>query len=229
MTKEGHQGQEVEFKFRLSDKVAFDNLLSACHGKQLGMVTQENHFYDTNDRSLDKNKYVLSLRQEDAKFFITANGPTLKQKIGDLAIRSEEEIEIDANQAQTILTGQTTPLALLQASAADATRLALLAAISAVIDKRPLQRIGSFKNERTRVETLLKHDEIEFMATLELDKTTFPGDIVHYELEMELTATVPAETGHKALLALFDQAGIVGLASASKAKRFFMALDGKEI
>jgi hypothetical protein len=64
-------------------------------------------------------------------------------------------------------------------------------------------------------------------VVLELDETTFPGGIVHHEVEVEVLHGVDPATVESRLYALLSQAGVGAKPSRPKVQRFFEALAGE--
>ena len=207
-------GQEIELKLFVDDGAALDAVAKASGGRVQPPVRQTNHFFDTESRALRGKKMALRLRDEDGHFFVTVKGGSSDQKIAgaSLSVRPEEEIEIEPLRAAEMLSGTRSPL---DAFGAQPPGLITLAAER--IGTAPLQYLGAFENERTRVDVHLGEADV----VLELDRTKFPGDVVHYEVELEVPAGVDAAAMGAALEALLVKAGVRGRPASGKASRFF--------
>ena len=223
-------GTEVEFKLRVDDLAQLMRIAIASGGTPEPTLVQTNQFFDTADRALDAARCVVRLRQESTSshthFFVTVKGPSLKA--GAKTTVAEEEVEIDEVTARAIRAGAD-PLAPLHGSAS-ATRLSLLAHVVTAAGNQPLVLVGQFENERTRIAARLPHESGRvFDVELELDRTRFPGDQVHHEVELEVRGDVDADAVGHAFHALFARAGVAGRAAPGKARRFFQALAGQRL
>jgi len=218
-------GREVEFKFRVDGPAAFEALAGQAGARPGAAVTQTNHFFDTTDRALGRGRHTLRLREESGRFRLTAKGPG--RRAGALSSRAEEEVEIPRAAAEAILHDQRSALDALEAHAEPRAR-ELLATMRALLAGAPLRHVGAFQNERARLPVRLEVDGRALSVTLELDRTTFPGPQVQYEVEVEI---VDADHGavERALHALLRSAGVAWRESPSKAARFFDALAGRPI
>ena len=98
----------------------------------------------------------------------------------------------------------------------------------AIAGRTPLRHLGAFQNERARLDVALGVEGRTIPVTFELDRTTFPGDQVQYEVEVEI-AGADAPAVDRALRDFFAQAGVAWREGPSKAKRFFDAAAGKPI
>lgn len=222
-------------------------------------VRQVNHFFDTPERRLRAHSIGLRLRQEidedeRERWFLTAKGP--KGGIGvqregggevalltALSVRREEEIEIGPDEAAGILAGRRAALDVLHehehhrepllASPPGAheqtRRRAFARAILDVLDGATPVRVGAFENVRHRLPLVLEVSGSRFVGEAELDRTTFPGGIVHHELELEVPDTLDHDEVEARLADLLASVGTVGRPSRGKASRFFDALAGLPI
>jgi uncharacterized protein YjbK len=216
-----HRGdQEVEFKFRVDREEDFVAIARAAGAELTAPVTQENHFFDTAERALEQGRFVLRLRDESGRYLLTAKGPRDPASTDTLSAKLETEVELDPSTATEILSGTRSPLETLAGLASSP----LVNELRATVKDRPLERIGSFRNERIRLPLHLGQP-----VTLELDRTTFPGGVVHHEVEVEVPPGVDAAALEAALLELFAKAGVSVRSAPSKARRFFLALAKKQI
>ena len=218
-------GREVEFKFRVDGPEAFAALARTAGSAPSPAVVQTNHFFDTPDRALGFRRHTLRLREENGRFVLTAKGPG--DRAGVLTSRAEEEIEVQKPEAESLIVGGRSPLAALEARA-DPRARDLLAAMRAIVGRMPLRHAGAFQNERARLEVALGVEGRTIPVTFELDRTTFPGGQVHYEVEVEI-AGAEAAAVERALRDFFTKAGVVWREGPSKARRFFDAAAGKPI
>jgi len=218
-------GREVEFKFRVDGPEAFEALARAAGSKPSAAVLQTNHFFDTPGRALAGRRHTLRLREEDGRFLLTAKGPG--ERAGALTSRAEEEVEVPKPEAESILVGGRSPLAALEARA-DPRARELLATMRAIVGATPLRHAGAFQNERARLAVALGAAGRTIPVTFELDRTTFPGDQVHYEVEVEIAGTDAAAV-ERALHDFFATANVTWREGPSKARRFFDAVAGRPI
>lgn len=222
-------GREVELKLRVDDLADLVKVAIASGGTPEPTAHQTNGFFDTPDRALGSRGLVVRLREERTPkktvWFVTAKGPG--QRSGSLTDVIEEEIEVEPAAARAMIDGAADPIdALDNGSAA---RQALVGALRAALHGRPVTLLGRFHNERTRIPAELAADGVTFQAVLELDRTSFPGDQVHHEVEMEVPPHVSPQLASKAFHELFHRAGVVGRVSPGKARRFFAALRGERL
>jgi adenylate cyclase class IV len=220
---------EIELKLRVPDPAALRAVAAAAGGQAAAAVRQVNHFFDSEGRALRNNAFGLRLRDEGGLFFLTAKGPSRKGASGALSQRREEEHEISGDEARAILDGEASPLIVLAGHARSEAGRELVRTLESLVGDDGVRYIGAFENRRTRIETRLPTGDVELAVLLELDETTFPGDVIHCEVEMELDASEDAELAERALRALLDRAGVAGAPARGKASRFFAALEGKDI
>lgn len=224
-------GTEVELKLRVDDLAALMRICVAAGASPAFTAVQKNQYLDTADRALDGGRFVLRLREERGQgvtsTFLTAKGPATRSQDGALSTVAEEEIELGASDVLALRAQPSRALHLLE-DAVDTTpaRRALVAAMRAAIDGRPLQFVGAFINERTRLDVTFPEG---FAGVLELDRTLFPGDQVHHEVEFEIPHDVDHDLATSAFRALFARAGVEGRTAPGKAKRFFAALRGESL
>ncbi|MCP4502882.1 MAG: CYTH domain-containing protein [Deltaproteobacteria bacterium] len=228
---------EIEFKFRVTNEAELATLEEAAGGERLHQVAQHNTFLDTPTSSLDKAKLVLRLRSEGEvgikpTYTLTAKGPGKKSAGGTLSKKAEEEIEIDEPVAKALLDGtsEKTALEILGEPPCSASRTSLLEDLKNARGDAAIKPIGAFANLRTRVKCALPTGENDDVITLllEFDRTTFPGEQHHFEVEVEVDEKDTAPAG-LAMRLLLKNAEIDGRAAPGKAKRFFRALRGESI
>lgn len=224
-----NDGREVELKLRVADLAELMKVAIASGGSPEPTAHQTNGFFDTPDRALGSRGLVVRLREERTpgrtRWYVTAKGPG--QRSGSLTDVIEEEVEVDVSAARAMIDGVADPIAALDGGSP--ARQALVAALRGALAGRPLTLLGRFQNERTRIAVELSAEAVTFRAVLELDRTSFPGDQVHHEVEMEVPSQVSPEVASKAFHELFDRAGVVGRVSPGKARRFFAALRGERL
>ena len=229
MSGAGRAGREVELKLRVPDRAALAAVAAAAGGTlDDDAVTQVNGFFDTADRALHAARLTLRLRDEDGAWILTAKGAvgadgpaadaTLKQHL-------EEEERIEDDEARAIRDGRRSPIDALAERSSTGGRAALVARLRAAVGAAPLVAVGSFTNRRARVPATLAGVAV----VLELDETSFPGGVVHHEVEVEIDDATRADDVEAALRALLARAGVDGKPAPGKARRFFDALAGKPI
>jgi uncharacterized protein YjbK len=227
----GPDGTEVELKLRVDDLAALMRICVAAGSSPAFTAVQKNEYLDTAERALDGGRFVLRLREERGRgatsTFLTAKGPAVRSQDGALSTVAEEEIELGDGDVVALRSEPSLALQLLEA-APDATpaRRALVSAMRAAIGPQPLQFVGAFVNERTRLDVAFPEG---FAGVLELDRTHFPGDQVHHEVEFEIPHGVDHDLASSAFRALFVRAGVEGRTAPGKAKRFFAALRGESL
>lgn len=220
--------REVELKLRVSDLADLMKIAIASGGTPEPTAFQKNRYLDSVERDLERIGVVLRLRRErvlnNKLHFLTAKGAGVR--IGSLSNVQEEEVRIDEAAARVILSGGD---ALTYLDGGDEGRHALVSAMQHALGPRPLTVIGELKNERTRIDAVLVGTGMSFRAVLELDRTQFPGNQVHHEVELEVPADVPLDVAQAGFEDLFARARVNGRASPGKAKRFFQALRGDRL
>jgi len=218
---------EIEFKIVLPDEASFTNILHALEERGGGSGStraQVNHFFDTEGLALRHGKLALRLREEDSRFRITAKGGA-KGRDGDaLVTRPELESEVPAEVAREILRGTTSALdALIEALGGE--RPELLRRMQEAVSGHGLVYLGSFQNERTRPgRVTIDAGGTPLELQFELDRTTFPGERIERELELEIDELAHAPHVERWLRTLLDELGIPWETAPSKAQRFFAAL-----
>lgn len=224
----GAGGREIELKLRVPDRDALLAVAEVAGGLRSLPVLQHNHFFDSEDRALRRHGFGLRLREEGGRFVLTAKGPSEKSASGVLSRRQEEEVEVPPAAARALLAGGQHPVALLSERLTSKEGAALCLSLEHLL-AGPVSYVGSFKNERTRIATLLPSDGGPLEATLELDETRFPHGHIHHEVELELDEDADAAVAERALRSLLHLAGVEGFPSRGKAARFFAVLDGQPI
>lgn len=225
-----HPGREVELKLRVDGEKQLQAIAEASAGKIHPPVLQINHLFDSPLKNLNRNKYVLRLRDAGTRRTLTIKGPAEQSADGVLASRPEEEIDIDLATMADILNGARSPLDVFEEAAAGSkSRQRLVAALRELLDGEALLYLGLFQNERTSVDTQLTIQGRPREVTLELDRTCFPNGVVHCEVELELPSGLDAGEAQRQLMALFERAGVRGDSAPAKVKRFYAALDGLEL
>ncbi len=237
-------GRETELKLRVDDLAGLMKIAAASGGTPEPTILQRNAFYDTPDRALGAQGLIVRVRRETpasarnarggggdvpGRTFVTAKGPGTRQ--GSLTSVREEEVEIGDDDDAAVRAGAD-PIALLEderGGPLSSTRRALVGALRKALGGRPVQLLGAFENERTRIPVELSHGNTTFRAVLELDRTRFPGDQVHHEVEMEVPDDVVPADAAAAFADLYARAGVVGRVSPGKARRFFAALRGDRL
>ena len=213
--------RETEFKLLLEGAEGVSALRAVLpNGPQaVPTLAQTNHYFDTRDGAFAAGSCALRLRSEDGTWTITAKGPALDAGCeAALSQRAEEECLVQELEAEAILAGQVSPLALLLESSGSPPP-ALLARLQELSSERPLVHLGSFRNQRTRVGPV-QLDGVHDPVVFEFDHTQFPGGREDWEVEVEIPGPEVQATGH-ALRALFERARLEWRPAPTKAARFF--------
>ena len=137
-------------------------------------------------------------------------------------------MDVDAEEGRAIVHAARSPLDALE-SRADPHAGELLATIRSIVGHRPLRHVGAFQNTRARLAVTLLVEGRRVPLTFELDRTTFPGDQVHHEVEVEIADEADAGAIGQALHAFLEDAGVAWREAPSKARRFFEAAAGRPI
>ncbi len=222
VSAEAAERREVEFKLAVRGEQDFDALMRtlACSLPADGDL-QIKHFFDTENGRLRRGGYLLRLNEESDRFFVTAKGPARKRSDDALVDKAEEEFQIDNSWAVMILTGELSPIAVLERRMGRAPS-DLVAALRDTVGKRRLKRVGSYQNLRRRVGpvALPVQGGGHVSAILELDRTEYPGGVVEYQVEVELRGADP-ETSGNALRGVFARAEVDWQPGVGKADRLF--------
>jgi len=216
--------REIEFKLQLAGESDFDALVAVLPGgARLARreLAQTNHYFDTRDGALHAARSSLRLREAGGAWTLTAKGPQDAGAARDLALarRAEEECAVDGRSAAELLAGTRCPLAtLLARRGARASPFA--ARLEALVAGRELIRIGGFENLRARVGPIaVELDGRPRQLTLELDRTTFPGGRVDWEVELEVEAE-DAPAAAALLGTWFRRAGLPWRPATNKLERY---------
>ena len=145
-------------------------------------ATQINHFFDTSDLRLDNAKHTIRLRDEAGTFTLSTKGPERQGPDATLTQKSEDEIIVSYEEAKALL-AMPQPLLTLLDRRAQPTAAPLLTAIRALIADQPLTYIGGFQNERTRLPIRLTVSGQVVDVMFEMDRTSFAGGHIDYEVE----------------------------------------------
>ncbi len=219
---------ELEIKLRVSSEEDFALLgrVLPALGDVLAVQPTEqlNHFFDTSDWALQRHACTLRLREEAGVFTVTAKGPAEAGTDATLTRRAEEEVAIDAARARQILAGKLSPLDALQLRHGGVSTT-LTTVLARTLGQRPLFHVGSFRNQRRRLEPVEvpTHGGGSIPVQFEMDRTEFPHGRIDHEIEVELREGDVA-TVREALRVLFARAGIPWRSAPSKASRFFGTL-----
>jgi uncharacterized protein YjbK len=220
-------GQEIELKLRVDGPGAFQALARTAGATAQHTATQINHFFDTSDLRLDNAKHTIRLRDEAGTFTLSTKGPERQGPDATLTQKSEDEIIVSYEEAKALL-AMPQPLLTLLDRRAQPTAAPLLTAIRALIADQPLTYIGGFQNERTRLPIRLTVSGQVVDVMFEMDRTSFAGGHIDYEVEVELKE-VDAQAATDAVHAFFQNAQVAWRKGPSKAKRFFNLVAGRPI
>jgi len=225
---EPRRGEERELKLGVPDEQSFLSLIRRAGGRAGEPVEQENHFFDSATAGLRARGIGLRIRSEGGRYTLTLKGPTTSGGDEALVVRAELEVGLEERRARAVLSGALPISALIDQLEEPARRGGgrdLLAAVRAAARESPLLCIGSFRNTRTAVETVLEADGRRQPVVLEFDRTRFGPDDVRLEVEMEIGADAPAEALARALRELFRSAGVEPRPTTGKLAYFQQKLD----
>lgn len=207
---------EVEIKRLLADDAAAERFVSALRAPVRADKRQVNHIFDTDDGRLARAHYMLRLRTEGARAFLTAKGPA-RAVSETTAARMEAEIEIESDLVDELLAGTGEPLPMLRARLPDEAYAELWRGLDGARAGRVVRSAGHFENLRRVVDVMLPSGTA---LTVEVDRTDFPGGRTDNEIEIE----VPDETLVNEVEAWLDdltrEAGIETAPSSPKLTRF---------
>lgn len=219
---------EIELKYALENAQQYRDLITYLErysGEKAFFLSQNNTFFDTQNRLLKKASLILRLRSENERFILTAKGAAPADTLGHqaLACRLEEEVEISAQKAQSLLAGEEDPIKLLQESEwpqnpqAEKSRLLLIGHLQTARAQKPLIILGAFKNERRVIPISLNGTVFHF----ECDATHFSPARIDYEVEVELPSAENAAPVEDFVSKCFAELEIPKKTAPGKAWRFF--------
>lgn len=224
------ESREIEFKFAVDGHEAFERLLRQLELPASLMnsgVTQTNHFFDSTALCLRQHHFVIRLREAGGTYALTLKGERSNgtSRSGALSSRIEEEVLIPHAAAEALMKGDLPPQQAIRDHFADRA-----STLGNMIDRacggQKLVPIGRFINERIHLPPVdLPVGKASETLVFELDTSTFPGNRVEHEIEVEIRAHSDAAGIETALLELLQEARIEWRTAPSKAVRFFAALE----
>jgi len=234
-----NQARESEIKLGIPDAAGMERLIACAGGLCAARFLQRNDFFDTPSRDLARIgvgcriRHQRELEREDrppsSTYELTIKGPPLKRERSTHTERVELNVPIDEATARDVLGGRRSVWsALPERSGLDSEHRELLEEADAAIGSDgavALRCLGGFENERRVVHTELEGADGAVAMRLELDRTSFPGDRIDFELEVELGMDDEVERHREALGRLFRSAKVAPLKRSSKLARFMNALD----
>jgi len=161
---------EIELKFDLQCEENYLRMIEAFGGTAKRAL-QENLFFDTKNRSLEKAGWALRIRLEDDHAYVTLKGRQSNASEG-LAVRVEFK-ETMPFEAARVFRVQGITLEKLPAG--------ISKPLKELIDDTRLEYRLGFENQRTTIP--YKPGSTEY--ALEFDRTVFPDSSISYELEVE--------------------------------------------
>ena len=224
------ESREIEFKFGVAGRQAFSRLLQHLQLPESLVnsgIKQTNHFFDSAALCLRKHHFVIRLREAGGTYALTIKGERSSATTvsGTLSNRVEEEVMVPESTADALLTGRLAPRRAISEHFGDRSS-ALLKRIDDACRDQALVPVGHFVNERMHVPPVtLPIDDTSESLVFELDTSTFPGNRVEHEIEVEIKAHSDAAGIEAALVRLLHEAGIEWHTAPSKAARFFAVLE----
>ncbi len=217
--------QEVELKFAFNGKADADKARAVFGLDDTVQRVQVNTFYDTPSFFLlNREKMVCRVRREGDTLTLTLKGRSSGD--GTLTQKREEEWVLDQEATAEFESGQFDPLVYAQMHPLDGAEAVLPDDMRKLLEGAALANIGSFENRRIKKPFTLRDELGDIEVTLEMDTTTFPGDHVAYELEIEVPDPTIGERVDNIVKDMLREVGVEVFPAASKAKRFFAHLRG---
>lgn len=186
---------ETELKLGLPDEAAWRWVRD-----QLGpgpVRHQENHFFDTPERAFRAARIGVRLRREGDAITLTLKADPLESHESGAAGAVSRRIELErplsrSTFEQALIGGFSLETALAgwrreirEAPNADAA-FAMLGRVEALTRGGVLRRFGGFANRREILPFSTRDAAGSIEASLELDRTEYPGGRVDFEIEVEL-------------------------------------------
>lgn len=182
--------EEKEIKLDLVSEDNYKTLLLHCN-KSAKTRIQKNYFFDTPDKNLLKQKWVLRIRLFDNQALMTAKGPGTGEKEG-LLVRPEIECDIAKEEATQAITS---------GIGIDKLPQEIVEVIGKHIVNNQLHVFLDFETNRTCVEMEIPGKKI----SLDIDRTTFSDSATDYEMEIELGSTVDYDMALAGIKELFER------------------------
>jgi uncharacterized protein YjbK len=228
--------QEIEIKFLVQSQKDLDALEKRASemfaGKKVKEVLQTNFFFDTTDFAARKKGIGIRLRKQDDHYFMTLKGPGLGKKEPNgqkLTSRLEFEAEVTQVEAKKLLEGKQSAIAVVEALVIGEERMRktrdhLVALAKLACAQEKLAFIGSFNNRRR----ILPIEIARHPMKLEFDQTLFLGNVIHFEVELEIPSMDLFEPAEAFLVHLFHECGQTPGYQKSKSERFYSFLGKKK-
>ena len=232
--------REIELKLALPDEDAWHWVRERLAEPRVKL--QNNHFIDSPGAPLRDARIGVRLRREGERRLVTVKSDGQIETEGALSRRIELESAVplaafDEALEDGLLLGPWIDnwRAELTPSADGSPELEAFLTRLERLTSEPLQRFGSFDNERTTGTLRLDLADGPQRIEVELDRTHFPGGRTDFELEVEFPTKGPTATGREALpeevqRALIDwlaEGGIHPFEAASKLARFQAILESE--
>ncbi|NOW07505.1 CYTH domain-containing protein [Clostridium beijerinckii] len=200
--------KEIELKLLLN-RDGYDSIEKRFINDKLSII-QENFYFDTNTHILRNNKITLRIRKEVHDFNICFK---VKNHEEEQSIRKSSEYTLNINENE-FLSIINNPESIKKFFSKEA--MEILNALN--INQESIVMFGNIRNKRTYIKGLLGY-------TFELDMSSFPNNIVEYELEIE---NIKSEDREKLLNELENLGVEFSINKKSKYERFVEILEHKK-
>ncbi|MEM9173834.1 MAG: CYTH domain-containing protein [Myxococcota bacterium] len=226
-------GVETEIKLGLPDETAWSWVRDRIG--PVRVVQQTNHYFDTAARGLARARIGVRLRATSAGLRLTAKG----EAPGAATEVITRRIELERDRAPDDLADALAHgldlgedvAAWRTEAAGDVARTAFLDRLERALDGARPTAIGAFRNERSIGSLRLVDEAGALRIEVELDRTTFPGARVDFELEVERSSEPEGrlDRTRSALERWLEGEGSIRpFARESKLARFEAILEGGE-
>jgi len=242
---------EIELKYRLNNQADYNKFLDYFKNNPKFKIKpkqkQINYFFDNPSYIIKICRMILRLREEEQpdntkKFIMTVkdgsqelqNSPEPDIPKDPLVKRLECEFEVNAEDAQKILTQKLNPLGFFknfkfpknsnqnQETTHKFLRKSFQKIFKTQKDQNKIKLLGSYTNFRTPIICQLENQNF----TIELDETHFPNGEVHHEVEIELSENNSIEKVKAWIENVFQKLNLETFPDKGKSSRFYEILIG---
>ncbi len=208
--------QEIELKYLISSRADFQKLVVGLHAENVETLTQNNTFFDTQDKALSERKTTVRVRDYGDKKIFTLKGKNASSQ-SDLSLKEEYETPIDAKTLEALLGENYEIFARFVVDFLKTlTATPLISETIQLVENSELISTGSFVNYRKEFVKSIEGVE----ALIALDETHFSPDKIDFELEAEVSKKKNVEVVRLYLQKKFKKLEIFYKPAHSKYSRY---------